>query len=101
MTVHAHAEQRIYVLDLAAVPSDFDRVANCSLDFTRGGRKAFGNLGIEALCDAVNDVGVINCHFDRFAQELISLYVRGYPDGYKDIRDLFVERFIDGSAYGA
>ena len=69
-------------------------MADGALHLARRRVEAFGDLGIQPLGDAVDDLGICDSHLDRFSEELIPLDMRGDPHRDKDIRDPFVEEAV-------
>lgn len=88
---------------VAAIPSDFDSMADGTLHTGGGGLVLLGYRGIENLGHRVDDVAVLNGHKNGGSQILIALDMRGDADLMNDLGHL---RFnvgglciLDGGAY--
>ena len=73
-------EQTADAVDVAACPSDFNRVANSAFD--AGWRRLIllSDCRIQRLRNRTEDLDVVVHHRDRFAQILVTLYMGRYPD---------------------
>ena len=96
--IYLYAEKLVYVFDLASVPGDLYRVTYRALDLGRRGIEVLRNSRVQFFRYAVYHFGAVNRHLYGFAQELISLYMRGDAHGNKYVRQLFVQS-VAGTAY--
>jgi hypothetical protein len=68
------AEVGVEGIDVAAVPRDFNRVADGTLDTACGGLVFLCDGGVEDFCDAVDYVGILDGEENSGAEILIALF---------------------------
>ena len=76
-------------------------MADGALHPAGGGAEALGYLGIEHLCDGVDDVHVLHCDENGFTQILVALDVGGYADLVNDGGDQSLQILTAGRGFQA
>ena len=62
------------------IPCHLDGVADGALHPAGAGAEALGHLGIEHLCDGIDDVHILHCDENGLLQILVAPDVGGYAD---------------------
>ena len=81
------AEVGVEHIDVAPVPSDLDGVTDGTLDARRSCFEGLCDRGIEQLRDGIHYLAVVDREYNRLAQILIALYVRGHADAVHYLGD--------------